>query len=144
VLDGCVVAAARGQEKQVFNETWQANMPLVERRNYLEGYADAAAHHATEAKAAEAAGNEHAADLNTAAVAEHHQGVVEAVQAGETHGPSTLTTSSGKALPHHDAPSAAWDKATSGFTAAEHDGTIRELLAGDLEDGARAWPRWWR
>jgi superfamily I DNA/RNA helicase/RecB family exonuclease len=26
-------------------------------------------------------------------------------------------------------------------TAAEHDGTIRELLAGDLEDGARAWPR---
>ena len=39
------VAAARGQEKQVFNETWQANRPLVERRNYLEGYADAAAHH---------------------------------------------------------------------------------------------------
>jgi superfamily I DNA/RNA helicase/RecB family exonuclease len=26
-------------------------------------------------------------------------------------------------------------------TAAEHDGAIRELLAGDLEDGARAWPR---
>lgn len=84
-------------------------------------HADAAAHHATEAKAAEAAGNEHAADMHTAAVAEHHQGVVEAVQAGETHGPNTLTTSSGKALPPHDAPSAAWDKATAGFTAAEHD-----------------------
>lgn len=40
------VAAARGQEKSIFNDTWKANLPLVERRWYLEGYADGAAGHA--------------------------------------------------------------------------------------------------
>lgn len=39
------IAAARSEEKAIFQRVWQANMPLVERRNYLEGYADAAAHH---------------------------------------------------------------------------------------------------
>jgi superfamily I DNA/RNA helicase/RecB family exonuclease len=35
----------------------------------------------------------------------------------------------------------AWDPPPRLVTAAEHDGTIRELLAGDLDDGGRAWPR---
>ena len=39
------IALARGEEKHAFGETWRANLPLVERRNYLEGYADGAAGH---------------------------------------------------------------------------------------------------
>jgi len=49
-VTACVCCAAigdaRSEEKLTFSETWQANLPLIERRNYLEGYADAAAHHA--------------------------------------------------------------------------------------------------
>lgn len=39
------IAAARGQEKTVFGDTWRANLPAIERRWYLEGYADGAAGH---------------------------------------------------------------------------------------------------
>ena len=39
------IAEARGQEKQTFTETWKANLPQIERRVYLQGYADGAAHH---------------------------------------------------------------------------------------------------
>jgi len=84
-------------------------------------HADAAAHHAAEARTAEASGNEQAADLHQTAAEQHREAVVEAVQSGQIHGPNTLALENGKALPPHDAPPAAWDKATAGFSAADHD-----------------------
>lgn len=39
------ITAARGQEKRTFDATWKANLPSIERRWYLEGYADGAAGH---------------------------------------------------------------------------------------------------
>lgn len=40
----CVVCAAIGQardeEKDTYNQSWRANLPLIERRWYERGYAD--------------------------------------------------------------------------------------------------------
>lgn len=38
------IAAARGEEIAARNESWRINLPIVERRMYLEGRADEAAH----------------------------------------------------------------------------------------------------
>lgn len=46
----CVVCTAigeaRSEEKNTATAIWKANLPAIERRNYLEGYADGAARHA--------------------------------------------------------------------------------------------------
>ena len=39
------IAAARSEEKRIFTDVWKLNLPLVEQRNYLAGYADGAAGH---------------------------------------------------------------------------------------------------
>lgn len=39
------IAEARAEEKRTFDATWKANLPSIERRWYLEGYADGAAGH---------------------------------------------------------------------------------------------------
>ena len=48
-VQDCVVctaiAEARGQEMEARNRIWRDNLPGIERRNYLAGYADGAAHH---------------------------------------------------------------------------------------------------
>lgn len=35
------IKAARDEERDTFNRTWKANLPAVERRNYLQGWTDA-------------------------------------------------------------------------------------------------------
>lgn len=40
------IAVARGQEKLQADQIWRDNLGLIERRNYLAGYADGAAGHA--------------------------------------------------------------------------------------------------
>ena len=39
------IALARGEERVKYQQAWQANIALVEARNYREGYADCAAGH---------------------------------------------------------------------------------------------------
>ena len=34
------IALARGEERAKFTETWKENLPLIERRNYLDGFRD--------------------------------------------------------------------------------------------------------
>jgi hypothetical protein len=35
------ILMARAEEKERFNATWKANLPGIERRNYLQGWTDA-------------------------------------------------------------------------------------------------------
>ena len=48
-VQDCVVCSAiqeaRGQEIETRNRIWRENLPLIERRWYLDGYTDGAAHH---------------------------------------------------------------------------------------------------
>ena len=38
------ITMARGEEKSIATATWKRNLPLLERRNYAEGYHDATEH----------------------------------------------------------------------------------------------------
>ena len=34
------IALARGEERAKYQETWKTNLPLIEKRNYEQGYRD--------------------------------------------------------------------------------------------------------
>lgn len=36
-----LLKAARDEEREKFNQTWKANLPGIERRNYVQGWTDA-------------------------------------------------------------------------------------------------------